>query len=393
MFDVVIIGAGASGLMCACTLKRIDKNINILLLEKNDKVGKKLALTGNGRCNLGNKNKDISNYNSSSNLDDFKELLEKGIYLDYLKEFGIYIKEENDFLYPNSNQALGVVKAFERYFINNSGNIKYNYEVNEIDKEDYYIINNDIKCKYIVVATGGMSYPKTGSNGSGYKILKNYHSTTKLFPSLVPLESDYKYLKDIKGVRFDSKVSLYMDNTFIKSEFGQVQFTDYGLSGICVFNISRDVKEYLDCGKKVNVRIDLIEDIEDIYSYINKFDNYNIEDALSNIINNKLANVICKELCILGKKVKDVNINEVIYKLHNLNFNITGVKGYENAQVTKGGIVLNEFNNNLESKKCKGLYVIGEVLDVDSKCGGYNLTWAFTSAILSANSISEKLNK
>ena len=393
MVDVVIVGAGASGLMCACTLKMNDPNINVLLLEKNDKVGKKVAITGNGRCNLGNINKSIENYNSSSNLDCFKDVLENGIYLEYLKEFGVYIKEENGLLYPNSNQAIGVVKSMERYFISNGGNIRFNYKVDQIEYNDnYYVINNDIKCKNLVVATGGLSYPKTGSTGDGYELLKKYHNITKLYPSLMPLVSDYIYLKDISGVRFDSKVRLIVDNEIVNQEEGQVQFTDYGISGICIFNLSRDVRKYLDNNKKVVINIDLVNNLEGINEYISKFNDYKIEDALSNIINNKLSNVICKELKISGKKVNDIDIDMVIHKLHNFNLNIINTKGYDNAQVTNGGLVLDEFNEYLESKKHKKLYVIGEVLDIDSKCGGYNLSWAFSSGMIAANNISKNYN-
>lgn len=388
MVDVAIIGAGASGLMCACMLKKDNTNIDVLLIEKNDRVGKKLSLTGNGKCNLGNINNDISNYNSDSNLIDFKEILESSEYLRYLKEFGIYIKKENNLLYPNSNQAIGVVKALERYFINKKGNIKYNYDVINIEKiNDYYVINNDIKCKYLVVATGGLSYPKTGSTGSGYKLLKDYHDITKLYPSLVPLISDYKYLKDISGVRFDSRVYLKIDNNIIKEETGQVQFTDYGLSGICIFNLSRNIKKYLEDNKKVSISINLIDNLDDVKEYISKFNNYKIEDALSNIVNNKLANVICKELNIIGRKVSDVNMDIIVNKLQNFELNIIDTKGYEVSQVTKGGIKLNQCDKYLQSKKCKHLYIIGEVLDVDAKCGGYNLSWAFTSAVLASLSI------
>ena len=377
MYDVVIIGAGAAGLMCACTLKKNNPNIKFLVLEKNDKVGKKLALTGNGRCNLGNANRSINNYHSSSNLDVFKKELESGMYLDYLKEFGVYVKEDNGLLYPNSNQAIGVVKAFERYI---EDNIKYNYDIKRIDKEDCFIINNDIKCKYLVIATGGMSYPKTGSTGDGYKLLDKYHSTVNTKPVLVPLLSDYKYLKDISGVRFDCKVT-YHDF----EEVGQVQFTDYGLSGICIFNLSRYIEKDI-------ITLDLTYNIKDndLIDFLNKFKNYKIEDALSNVINNKLANVILKELNLLGKKVSDVDLNMVINKLHNFNFNITGHKDYASAQVTEGGLKLDEFNSDLSSRTCDDLYAVGEVLDVDGKCGGYNLAWAFTSAIIAASSISKK---
>ena len=394
MIDVVILGAGASGLMCASVLKKYNNNLKVLLLEKNDKVGKKLAITGNGRCNLGNKDKSILNYNSTSSLDNFKNKLESKKYLDYLKEFGIYIKEENNLLYPNSNQAISVVKSFERYLISKNINIKYSYNVSKIEKEnDIFIINDDIKCKNVIVATGGKTYEKTGSNGSGYDLLKKYHTISNIYPSLVPLISNYKYLKELKGVRVDACASLIVNNNIIDKEEGQIQFTEYGLSGICIFNLSRNVKRYINEKKKVYIIINLAPNIkkEDLIPYINSFSNYKIEDALSNIFNNKVSYVISKDLGILGKIVMDLNINNIVNKIYDFKFEIIDTKDFNNAQVTSGGVLISEFDNNLESLKCNGLYAIGEVLDVDGKCGGYNLAWAFTSALLAANSVIKKL--
>ena len=417
MYDVAIIGAGASGLMCACVLKIKNHKLKVLLLEKNDKIGKKLLITGNGRCNLGNLNTNISNYNSSSDINRFKKyldikefldpkddvipsLLDNENYIEYLKYIGIIIKEDEKRLYPYSNQAICVCKAFERYLNYLNVDIKYNYDVTSaIKKDNNFIINNDIKVRQVVIATGGKTYPKTGSTGAGYEILRKFgHNIKTLYPSLTYLKTDYKYIKDIAGVRFDCLVSLSVDKTIKETEDGQVQFTKDSVSGICVFDLSRNVKKYIDEKKKVSLIINLVPNysVYQLEKYIKSFKEYKIEDALSGIINNKLACVIAKQLKIHGKLVKQMKkseIDHVLFTLHNMYFNITQTGDFNHAQITNGGANLDEFTDKLESKICKGLYAIGEVLDVDGKCGGYNLSWAFTSALIAGDGIVKMSSK
>ena len=394
MFDIVIIGAGPSGIMCASNLKKHNSSLNVLILEKNDKLGKKLSMTGNGRCNLGNLDTNIDNYFSSSSLDRFKDILKENKYLEDIKDVGILIKEEDKRLYPYSNQAITVCKSFERYLEYLNVKIKYNYEVLNVTKEnDLFIINDDIKTKKVVIATGGLSYPKTGSTGIGYEILKSFgHKIEEIEPSLTYLNTDYKYIKDLAGVRCDALVNLSVDGKIIVSEEGQVQFTKDALSGICVFNLSRNVSSYLKDKKKVKLILNLIPEYSmfELEDYLNSFAGYKIEDALSGMLNNKLAYALTKELKIHGKKVKELTQNEmggILFNLHNMYFDIIDVGDITNSQVTSGGACLDEFNDNLESKKINGLYAIGEVLDVDGKCGGYNLSWAFTSALIASKNI------
>ncbi len=411
MYDVTIIGAGASGVMCALALKEKNKNLKVLLLEKNDKLGKKLSITGNGRCNLGNINTDISNFNSDSNLSDFKNVLEVDnfdflnvldntddveSYYDYLIRCGVLITKEKDYLYPYSMQAITVCKSFERCLNCLNIDIKYNYDVLKVSKnKDVFTINDDIKSKVVVVATGGKSYPKTGSTGFGYNVLKSFgHTITDLYPSLTKLKTNYKYIKDLQGVRVNAKTSLSVNEKIERKEEGQVQFTSDALSGICIFNLSRNVKKYLNQNKTVKIIMNLVPDYSglELQSYINYFPSYKLQDALSCIINNKLAKVITKELKLDNKLVKELTKNEleeICFNVKNMSFNITDTGDFNTAQVTSGGAPLNEFTKNLESTKCKGLYAIGEVLDVDGKCGGYNLSWAFTSALI----VSDGINK
>lgn len=409
MYDVIIIGAGASGVMCGLALKEKNKKLKVLLLEKNDKIGKKLSITGNGHCNLGNINTEITNYNSSSNLNyfekkltikdfDFLKMLDGSDdlenYYDYLRHFGVLLKKEKEGLYPYSMQAISVCKSFERYLNYLNVEVRYNFEViNLIKENEKFIINDELKCNKVVVATGGKSYPKTGSTGAGYAILKKFgHNITDLYPSLTYLKTDYKYVKDLQGVRANAVVNLSVDEQVENREEGQVQFTKDALSGICIFNLSRNVGKYLKENKKINIIIDLVPNYNELelLDYIRTFSSYLVSDALSCVINNKIANVIVKELKLGSKKVKELNQNElksICFTLKNMNFNINGLGDFDTAQVTSGGVRLDEFTENLESKKCKGLYALGEVLDVDGKCGGYNLSWAFTSAIIVAEGI------
>ncbi len=400
MYDVIIVGAGASGCFLALTLKYKNPNLKVLILEKNDKLGKKILITGNGRCNIGNKNIKIDDYSSNSSLDNFKDLIEKGSnnYIDLLKKFGVLIANEEDMLYPYSNQALTVCKSFERAILNYDVKVMYNYDVADIKKEnDIFIINNDLRSKNVIIATGGKTYPKTGSTGKGYELLKAFgHSITKLYPSLTSLKTNYKYIKDLAGVRVNAKVSLYDKNSLISKENGQLQFTKDSLSGICVFNLSRYACKLVQSKKDLFIKVDYAPDstFEELYAYIKSFSNYAIEDAIACALNNKLAKVIAKDLKLDGKKVSDLKDNDltkVVDMIKNMTFEVTETGNFDASQVTSGGASLDEFTDNLESKKCKGLYAVGEVLDIDGKCGGYNLSWAFTSALIVSNDINEKI--
>lgn len=398
MYDVIIVGAGASGCFLALTLKYKNPNLRVLLLEKNDKLGKKILITGNGRCNIGNKNIKIDDYSSNSSLDNLKALIESGSdnYTSLLKAFGVLITNEEDRLYPYSNQALTVCKSFERALLNYDVEVMYNYDVNTINKEnDTFIINNEKRSKMIVIATGGKTYPKTGSTGKGYELLKSFgHSITKLYPSLTSLKTNYKYIKDLAGVRVNAKVSLYDNNDLITEENGQLQFTKDSLSGICVFNLSRYACK-MPNHKNLFIKVDYAPDkkTDELYNYIKSFSNYTIEDSISCMLNNKLAKVISKDLKLEGKKVTNLTDNDltkVVNIIKSMDFDVTSTGDFDSSQVTSGGASLEEFTDNLESKLCAGLYAVGEVLDIDGKCGGYNLSWAFTSAIIVCDCINKK---
>lgn len=399
MYDVIIIGAGASGCFLALTLKYKNPNLKVALIEKNDKLGKKLLITGNGRCNLGNTNINIDNYNSSSSLEKFAKSLQKNEYLNCLKKFGILIKKEDTStrLYPYSNQAITVCKSFERALENEKVKLIYNYDVKKATYENSsFVLNNDLKSKKLVVATGGKTYIKTESKDNGYNILKSFgHTITKLYPALTFLKTDHKYIKDLQGVRTNVVVSLSVDESVLKKEEGQVQFTKDALSGICIFNLSRDVNKYLKDNKKVEIVVDLVPDYNRAYieCYLKEFNDYNVVDAISCILNKKIAQVVSNKLKLSDKKISGLSKSElenISYALKNMHFNIIETGDFKAAQVTNGGAKLDEFTSGLESLKKPLLYAIGEVLDVDGKCGGYNLSWAFNSALIAAEDILKK---
>jgi len=260
-------------------------------------------------------------------------------------------------------------------------------------KNDYFVINNNLWGKKVVIATGGKTYTKTGSTGMGYNILKSFgHTITKLYPSLTYLKTDYKYIKDLQGVRADAIAKLNVNDKTILTEKGQIQFTKDSLSGICIFNLSRCVSKYLEKDKKVDVVVDLVPDYDESYisNYLKEFSSYNVSDAISCILNKKIADVITKNLKLSNKAMCDISkaeLENISRTLKNMSFNITSTGDFETSQVTSGGALLSEFTNTLESKKISGLYASGEVLDVDGICGGYNLSWAFTSALIVAEGI------
>ena len=399
MYDVTIIGAGASGVMCALALKEKNKNLKVLLLEKNDKLGKKLSITGNGRCNLGNINNDISNFNSESDLSSFKRLLEiddfdfldvldntddKKSYYDYLIRFGILITNEKEYLYPYSMQAISVCKSFERYLKFLNVEVKYNYDVLKVSKnENTFIINDDIKSKMVVIATGGKSYPKTGSTGFGYGVLKSFgHTITDLYPSLTYLKTDYKYIKDLQGVRVNAKTSLSVDGKIEKKEVGQVQFTRDSLSGICIFNMSRFLKlgkgkTLKDGFKEYEIYLDFMPEFSpaQVEDFLREQDKRGLsgESALNSVVKEKLARAVA------GRILSDENPARQIKALK---FTPKMPKGWETAQVTRGGVALSEVDGiTMESRKVPGLYFAGEVLDYDGPCGGFNLNHAWITGI------------
>ena len=398
---IVIIGGGISGMICAIHSKT-DKN-EVIVLERNKEPLKKLLLTGNGRCNYYNENQDINNYHSSNQeiLEQIMTLDNIQLVLDFYNKLGIIPKIKNGYYYPYSNQAITIKNALLEEVNEKKIKIITNAYVKElVKKENQYIIKyneEEIICDKVVLSTGSSSYPKTGSDGNGYQLLEKYHTIIKPLPALVPLISNGKELKECSGVRCDCIIEHFEEDNFIDKEEGELQITDNGISGICTFNLSSKISRGLEEGKKEVIKINFVPFIKTLISpwledYSKNHLNKNISSLLQGFLNNKIVDVILKTSKIdKNKYYQDLTKEEkirLINHLRHFKVEIIGTKGFDYSQTVTGGVPLSEINpKSLESNYLKNLYIIGELLDIDGKCGGYNITIASLTGILAGGDI------
>ena len=395
--EIAVIGGGASGLMAAITAKKSGKEV--IILERKDRILKKVLITGNGRCNITNVNANISNY-FGKNISSVENILNRFTpqdTMDFFNELGIVCNEENrGKVYPLSGQASSVVDAL-RFEAERLGiKIETEFYVRKIEKDGFKfrIYSEDrkkIEAGRVILAAGGQSYPELGSNGSGFELAKELgHSVTKLSPSIVQLKTEKHQVKGLQGIKTDAAVTAYGDNKKICTYDGELLFTDYGISGNVVFNISFVMPLY----KNVEFEIDFMEkfDYNELYEILKErkriLSHLTMENYFNGMINKKLGQFLSKVSGIekLSKPVKDLNdsdIRKLCTVLKKYRVKILETTGFKNAQVTAGGVSLDEVNaETLESKIVKGLYFSGEVLDVYGECGGFNLQWAWASGYI-----------
>lgn len=395
--EIAVIGGGASGLMAAITAKKSGKEV--IILERKDRILKKVLITGNGRCNITNVNANISNY-FGKNISSVENILNRFTpqdTMDFFNELGIICNEENrGKVYPLSGQASSVVDAL-RFEAERLGiKIETEFYVRKIEKDGFKfrIYSEDrkkIEAGRVILAAGGQSYPELGSNGSGFELAKELgHSVTRLSPSIVQLKTEKHQVKGLQGIKTDVAVTAYGDNKKICTYNGELLFTDYGISGNVVFNISFVMPLY----KNVEFEIDFMEkfDYNELYEILKErkriLSHLTMENYFNGMINKKLGQFLSKVSGIekLSKPVKDLNdsdIRKLCTVLKKYRVKILETTGFKNAQVTAGGVLLDEVNiETLESKIVKGLYFSGEVLDVYGECGGFNLQWAWASGYI-----------
>lgn len=395
--EIAVIGGGASGLMAAITAKKSGKEV--IILERKDRILKKVLITGNGRCNITNVNANISNY-FGKNISSVENILNRFTpqdTMDFFNELGIICNEENrGKVYPLSGQASSVVDAL-RFEAERLGiKIETEFYVRKIEKDGfkfriYSEERKKIEAGRVIIAAGGQSYPELGSNGSGFELAKELgHSVTKLSPSIVQLKTEKNQVKGLQGIKTDVAVTAYGDNKKICTYDGELLFTDYGISGNVVFNISFVMPLYKD----VEFEIDFMEkfDYNELYEMLKErkkiMSHLTMENYFNGMINKKLGQFLSKVSGIekLSKPVKDLSdsdIRKLCTVLKKYRVKILETTGFKNAQVTAGGVSLDEVNTEtLESKIVKGLYFSGEVLDVYGECGGFNLQWAWASGYI-----------
>lgn len=389
--DVIVIGAGASGAIAAL---KLSEKAKVTLLEKNDKCAKKILITGNGRCNYWNKNIDVNKYNTDSKEKLEKILKRKDETFEFLSNLGIYPTIKDDYYYPHSLSSLSIKEIFTR-FLEKKVNVKYNTEVSDVKKENnkFTVITNNgnYSCEKLVLALGSKASPKTGSDGKIYEILEKLGlKVNPVLPSLVGLKSSQKYMKDWNGIRVEGITKLFIDGKFVKETIGEIQLTDYGISGICIFNLSSLVSKALYDKKEVRVKINFFE--EDFYNFMEKQNlNLNLEETLESLFNYKLMHIFFKLSKVnkdrYWKELSESDKKSLANVINEFNIKIEEVGSFERAQVCTGGLSLNEVNPDTMETRIKNLYVIGETLDVDGECGGFNLAFAFITGFIVGDKI------
>ena len=384
---IAIIGAGASGLFSSILLS--SKGFDITVFEKSNKVGKKLLATGNGRCNVTNENISLSNFYSNSNIQLIKNNISNFSY-SYCKEFfnkmGIEFKiAPSGRAYPLSLTSSTIVDILEYEAQKNGVAIELESEISSVKFiNNKFILNDKLSFDKLIIATGSMAMPKLGGNESGYQFAKQFnHKIIKPVASLVQLISSNKHLDVASGVKIDA---------VIDGKRGDFLFTKYGVSGSLILAISRKVSKQLQSEKNVKIVVDTMPDFTHeallilLQKRIENLKEKEISLWLDGIMNKKLARFILLNANIPGhvkyaKFLSQNDVQNIVKTIKNLEFNITDTKGFESCEVCAGGIDLSEINfETMESKYQKGLYFIGEVLDIDGDCGGYNLHWAWSSA-------------
>lgn len=412
MYDLFVIGGGPCGMSAAIAAAKRGKSV--IIADKNPKLGRKLYATGNGRCNITNKQLDnVTNDNYldllkkfyNSNNSDYNEFLLQALgdnfykeIIDFSNELGVIVRDLNGYVYPKSLQASSYVWSYMDYIKSLNIVVKTKYEVkNIIAKSDYYIIENEneqINAKNILFACGGKSYASLGGCENGYNLANKLNiKLEKVRPALCGLIVS-KDTKDIAGIRISARAVLYdNEDNFIAEEEGELQLTDYGLSGIMIFNLSSVSGKLLEENKKPYIIVDFLKDdnLEDVLHNFKQNSYRTVLGKLNAYMNDKLALYILKELKLdpklIASELSDEDIINIIKCLKNYKFEIKALKDFENAQVCAGGVALEELDYNFMSKSNKGMYFAGEVIDIDGICGGYNITFAILSGLKVGNNI------
>ena len=390
---MVIIGGGASGMMAALSAGR--QGYKTLLIEKNNKLGKKILATGNGRCNFTNVFASSKDYNSDFVLGALSVLSVKDT-LKLFDDLGLMKLEEGQGrCYPASEQAQSIMDVIEEELKRLKVEILYEKEVRLVTKNNGlfkldFTDSSSLISKNVIVATGGISLPQSGSTGDGYTIAKTFgHSITSLVPSLTRLKLKHQYLNEMSGVRFTNNLKLISDNQVIDEVYDDVIFNKTGISGLGILSLSKQANFSVNANKKTTVVVRLVDSNEEtLLKRFNRLSYKTVFNGLVGLINKKLIIPVLEEAGIknYNRAVSSLNKQEVkklIKILLGFEFEVIGSDGFDDAQVTSGGINLEEVNKTtLESLLVEGLYFTGEVLDIDGKSGGYNLQWAWSSGYL-----------
>ncbi len=395
LYKTIIIGGGASGLLSAVELLSGDNAFSgqdVLILERNDRVGKKLIATGNGQGNLTNDNFGEKYYYGEPSF--IKQFVLNAKQIDikkYFEKIGVYMSSsESGKVYPLSKQASAVLDSIRSYLTYKNCIVLTGKKVTKIDKKDgvfeVSVSGEKFFSKSVILCAGGSAGKQFGTDGTSYALAEKFgHKKTELFPSLVQLKTPTDKIKGLKGIKETARVTAFVGAKPLMSVEGDLLFTDFGVSGSTIFSLSASVADKKDAYLIIEFLPNLtFSKTEQIIKKRQSLTHVGSEDLLVGVINKKVGQAIIKNS-------KSLNATDIAYTLKNFKLNVTGSLGFNYAQVTRGGIKTNQILQTFESKLVENLYIAGEILDVDGDCGGYNLTFAFLSGIISAKDIKEKL--
>ena len=390
-----IIGGGAAG-MAAALAAAENKNCQVVLMERQARVGRKLQATGNGRCNLSNLHAAQGGYHGEEpSFADFAiSQFPPDAALNWFRSLGLFtVAEESGRVYPYSDQANSVVDVLRFALEQENITQKLGFEVEKVKKtaNGFRVESKEetLEVDKLIVACGGLAGTKLGGTMSGYKLLRSFgHKCTKLRPTLVQLKSGWNGLSALKGVRANCHAAIFHNGQLHAESTGELQFTEYGLSGPVIFEISRDA-----CQAPGNwfCNLDLIPDVaeEMLLTELLRRKQTNLpgSELLTGILHNRLGRVIAQAAGVNPNRkiseLSDYELKETARLVKRFEVSLTEPMSMDSAQVTAGGIVTKEFNpETMESRLVPGLYACGEVLDIDGDCGGYNLQWAWSSGRL-----------
>ncbi|HIP03304.1 MAG TPA: NAD(P)/FAD-dependent oxidoreductase [Campylobacterales bacterium] len=385
---VAIIGGGASGMVAAIVAAR--NGMRVELFEKSVKVGRKILATGNGRCNISNEHIFIENYHSK-HPSFVKEALKRFDVREFFSKLGLEIAEgAKGRLYPMSLQSSSVVDLLY-YEVKRLGvEVHLSHEVSDIKRIGAIFKIDAKEFDAVVIASGSLAMPTLGSSESGYKFARGFgHGIEKPFASLVQLVSHDPMVTEASGVKLDADLEIFVDGQPKMSVRGDLLFTNYGLSGSAILDISRTASFALSRGREVKIQIDLMPELshDGLKSLLLKRAKLELPSALwlNGIVHKKLV----KLLKFSNANVNTKTIHKLAYEIKNLTLKIDATKGTKSCEVMAGGVSTEDINpKTMESKLIKGLFFCGEVLDIDGDCGGYNLHFAWASGYLAGNSLS-----
>lgn len=412
IFDVVIVGGGAAGLMAAVSAARC--GASVCVLDHFQVPAKKILATGNGRCNFTNEMQGAGCYQCDDPDFVFRVIrqFDQTQVCDFFRHAGVFSKSRQGYCYPRSGQALAIRNALLSECDREQVLIRTEIGIQKIIKEEALFHmktkSGDFYGRTCILATGGKAAPGTGSDGSGYLYAKRLgHTLSEPLPALVPLIGEGSWFSITSGVRADASVTLLEDQKAVASDTGEVQMTDYGISGIPVFQVSRFASRALAEGKKVTAELDFLPEISDkeLSGILQQMVEHcagrlSWQELLSGLVNRKVAALVCKlshipadcpAAQVKGSLPRQIQV--LVRQIKKVRVPVCGTKTFEQAQVTTGGIAVSEITaETMESKLVSGLYFAGEIVDVDGICGGYNLQWAWSSGYVAGHFAAQKKN-